>query len=92
MLHNSGSGYQFAMSSTIVAGVGGGGCGGVGYHYESGGGTDGGLFGGGGGGGGCGGLGGGGGGRWGYNTSYNRDYIQGQGGAGVVYIEYVTRT
>ena len=95
----AGGGYRWASSSglgSLVAealpGVGGGGAGGFGNQDNHGRGQDGGMFGGGGGRGGNGGFGGGGGGAFAYNSSSGWINVQGQGGPGIIFVEYVTLT
>ena len=95
-----GGSFQLITSSSYgeqslwrgTPGVGGGGSGGRGREYNHSPGQDGGLFGGGGGGGGNGGLGGGGGGGFYRVTTDGARMFRGHGGAGVVFIEYVTLT
>ena len=95
----AGGGRRWSSSSSVgslvaetVPGVGGGGAGGFGNQDNHGAGQDGGMFGGGGGRGGNGGFGGGGGGAFNYAASSGSVYIRGQGGPGIIFVEYVTLT
>lgn len=80
----------FTISSEIPPGIGAGGASGSDANFGAQSGQNGGLFGGGGGYGGNGGLGGGGGGSYLWSTSSGSNMKFGIGGAGVIFVEYVT--